>query len=277
MSATTKAALPAHFDNIGVGRGKLNQQEKRLAEAIIGYNGLDDDFNQALVVSTMDDTDGTVYTGDAGEKIGINTGRAQMEARVLAVATGAAVIAPFQSADGLEVKNMAGGTGPSHWELTWGITALSKFVHTVGTSLDSTQVWSFSCTFKVDDISDVTDLLVGFRKAEAYRIDYNDYDEAAAFHIDTDGDINIIRILNNAATATGDTTANWADGNSKTFKITVDYRGRCRFFVDGTEYPGTRPHTFDSGEVIIPFFHVLGEVGDAGVSISNVKIGYLPV
>lgn len=265
--------LGQETDTIKNYQRKLNQREKKLAEAVLYNENIDDDFPQALVLSNMDNADGTVYTGAAGEELGFHSGRAAYEVHQAAVAT-PAVVTPYQSADGLEVKPVAAADA---LEITNGITALSRAAHVVGSFLHPDKLVYFKTKIKIDDISDVTELAVGFRKAEAYQAAVDDYDEMAAFNIgaDADGQIEIHTILNNAATVETDTTeTDWADGGEHTLEITVDNNGVCKFYYDGAEPTVTAAFTFDAAEVIVPFLFLDTETGDPGVSVSEWKCGY---
>lgn len=253
---------------------KLNARETKLSEAILYDENIDDDFSSALIISNMDNADGTVYTGAAGEELGFHSGRAAYECHQAAVAT-PAVVTPFQSADGLEVKPVAAADA---LEITNGTTALSRAAYTIGSFDDVDKKIFFSCKVKIDDISDVTELAIGWRKAEAYQAAVDNYDEMAAFNIGQDGDgqIEIHTILNNAATAETDTTeTDVADGGEHTFRIEVKNNGDCAFLFDGST-PAAVPATFsfDDGEVIIPFLFLDTETGDPGVSVSEWKVGY---
>lgn len=250
---------------------RFNKRELKLIEALLSDQNIDEDFQQALIVSNMDNADGSVYTGAAGEECSFHTGKNAFEFHQAAVAT-PAVVTPFQSADGLEVKPVAAADA---LEITNGITALSKAAYTVGSFPEDKTIF-FECTVKIDDISDVTELAVGFRKAEAYQAAVDDYDEMAAFNIgqDADGQIEIHTILNNAATAETDTTeTDWADGGEHTLRVEVANDGVCTFKYDGAEPTVTATFTFDSGEVIVPFLFLDTETGDPGVSVSAWKCG----
>jgi hypothetical protein len=156
--------------------------------------------------------------------------------------------------------------GPTAIELTHGTTARSDQARTVGTSPSC----YLEATLKIDDISAVTELWFGWRKAEAYQADPDSYDEAACLNIGlgADGRINITTILNNAATSTTNTSVTaLVDGDSVTLRVEVLKTGWCRFWVNGTESTAAT-FKFDSGEVIVPFLHLDGETGDAGVSCS---------
>lgn len=270
--ATNPVVLRQEGDTQSNYQRKLNKRERKLAEAIIYSDNIDEDFSSALVVSNMDN-DGTVYTGATGETVAMHTGRTALECYQAAVAT-PAVVTPHQSASGLELKPVAAADA---LEVTCGTTALSKAAHVVGSLLDPDATVYMSMKIKIDDISDVTEIFCGWRKAEAYQADPDDYDEMAAFNIgkDADGQIEIHTILNDGTTAETDTTeADWADGQEKTLRIEVTNAGVCKFLLDGAEPTVTTAFTFDSGEVILPFIHMNSETGDPGVSIAELKVGY---
>lgn len=270
--ATNPAVLLQEGDTAKNYQRRLNNREKKLAEAIIYSENVDDDFAQAPICSSLAN-DGTAYTGATGEALAFHSGRYPYEYYAAATAVAAAV-GPFQSADGLELKVIAAGDA---CELTQGTTALSKAAHVVGSLLDPDAKIYFQAKIKIDDISDVTELWCGLRKAEAYQADPDNYDELAAFNIgkDADGQIEIHTILNGAATSETDTTeTDWADGGEHTLRIEVSNSGVCKFLYDGSEPAATTAFTFDSGEVLIPFIHLDTETGDPGVSISQWQIGY---
>lgn len=143
------------------------------------------------------------------------------------------------------------------------VAGATKGTFTVGTDAP----FYFSLKLYITDVSGTDDCLMGFRKAEAYNATVDDYDEMAAFNI-ISGDIKIETILNNAATVTTDTTDNWTDATAKTLTVLVDSDGsitndgtvgKCYFFIDGLR-PSAEATTrmkFDSGEIVIPFFHML--------------------
>lgn len=255
---------------------RLNRREKKLAESILYDNNVDDTFRQALVASNSDNADGSVYTGATGEIVALDSGLAKYEVYQAAVAI-PGVVVPYQSADGLELKPVAAADA---LELTLGTTSLSRAAYTVG-SLPADSSGSSGSIFleakiKIDDISDVTEVFFGWRKAEAYQADPDNYDEMASFNIgkDADGQIEIHTILNGAITSETDTTLpDWADGGEHTLRIEVSNSGVCTFYYDGATPTVTKSFQFDSGEVIVPFLHLNTEIGDPGLSISELKCG----
>lgn len=255
---------------------KLNNREKKLAEAVREDQNLEDSFEQALVVSNMDNADGTVYTGAAGEECSFHSGKAVYEFHQAAVAS-AAVVTPFRSADGLELKPVAAADAI---EVGNGISSSSRAAYTVGSfAAGADKKIFFEAVIKIDDISDVSELAMGWRKAEAYQAAVDDYDEMASWNIgaDADGQVEIHTILNGGATSETDTTlADWADAGEHTLRIEVDNTGLCKFLYDGAAPTvDVTGFSFDSGEVLVPFVFLDTETGDPGVSISSWKVGYM--
>ena len=115
----------------------------------------------------------------------------------------------------------------------------------------------------LEDVSGFPECAIGFRKAEAYTVTIDNYNDMAAFNIQA-GVINIETILGNAGTTTTDTTlTDWIDDASHTLEISVGLDGVVSFYYDGvvpTIYPGdgtVAAFTLDADEVMIPFVHQL--------------------
>lgn len=250
----------------------LKQREKKLAEAVLYDENIDDDFPQALVCSNTTNT-GAAYTGAAAEVVAFQSGRYAYEIYQAAVAV-AAIVMPFQSADGLELRPVAAADA---LELTNGVSALSSAAYTVGSFPQGKSIFC-QVKFKIDDISDVTEIFYGFRKAEAYQADPDNYDEMCSFNVglDLDGQIEIHTILNNTATVETDTTlADWADAGEHTLRIELSPVGIASFQYDAAVPTVTASFDFDNAEVLIPFFHMNSEIGDPGVSISQWQVGVM--
>jgi hypothetical protein len=287
-----KIALGIETDDPKNYQQRLNNREKKVAEAVREDENIVDTFDQALCVGSVDQVVGTVFTGAAAEVVSLKSNKAQYEMYISSVATGAAVAAPYQSSAGLELKSLAGATGPDSYELGHGTTSLSKAAYTVGSFLSDKKIF-MEANILIDDISDVTEMWFGWRKAEAYQAtDPDAYDEMAAFVVEqgTDvGRINIDTILNNAATSRTDTTeADWADTKAYRLRIEVDNAGKCKFLITAAaasaaaaataalaEPAATANFSFDSGEVIIPFLRIDTEIGDPGISVSRWEVGYM--
>jgi len=132
-----------------------------------------------------------------------------------------------------------------------------------GGSLGAQNPYSYTCgttpatfarlKFTIADVTGTDDCAFGFRKREASQANIDDYDEAAYLNAIA-GNIKSETILNGAATTVSATLGTWADGAKK--ELMVVLRGRvASFYIDGAAKGGT--FTFDSGEVLVPFFFFL--------------------
>jgi len=167
------------------------------------------------------------------------------------------IVGPVRTATGLNVS--LDQTDNDGVEITLGILSRGPNVFTCGTD----GAFSFSLKFSIADVSGTDDCAVGFRKAEAYQANIDDYDEMACLNV-ISGDIKIETILNNGATTTTDTTNDWADGETHTLKVKVSAARAVTYEIDGAAPIVTAAFTFDSGEVVVPFFFFLHAADVAG-------------
>jgi len=160
------------------------------------------------------------------------------------------ITAPSLAATGLDVA--MDNTDNDGVEITQGITAKSRAAFKVGTS----GAFYAKCKFSLADVSGTDDCAFGFRKAEAYQANIDDYDEMACLNV-ISGDIKIETILNNGETTTTDTTDNWADAATHTLEVYVSAAGVVTYKIDGAAPTVTAAFTFDNNEVVVPFFFFL--------------------
>jgi len=260
---------------------KHNKRELKLAQTIRDNKNIVETFESQPVIGGWNQATGLAIAAEpaSGLILSMFTGKAMWEIYYAAIETTGTAIAqvPVVTASGLTVPQDANHTdGVSGVELTHGTTARSRAAFTVGTDDD----FYMEATITIADISDLTSMFVGFRKAEAYQADPEGYDEMAAWQIggSADGQFNIWTILNNAATTKTDTTmTDWVDNVAGTgthvLRVEVYKNRRVIFKVYGAEPTVTQAYSFDSGEVVLPFIHVTGDTGDAGVVISNWEVG----
>lgn len=257
---------------------KHSKREKKLAQTIREDKNIVDTFEQAPTISYADNATGAPLPAEAAaaQVIAWHSGKYPYEMYYAAVeSTGTAVYKfPAVTSAGLNVPMDDDQTdGPTAVEIGHGTTARSRACFTVGAS----EAFYIEVSASIADISDVTELWCGFRKMEAYQADPDNYDEAATLNVGlgADGRFNITTILNNAATSTTNTGVTaWADAEAHTLRVEVSKQGRCKFYVDGTESTAAT-FSFDSGEVVVPFLHLDGETGDAGVNITSWEVGLL--
>lgn len=131
-----------------------------------------------------------------------------------------------------------------------GITSFAPRTYVVGTAF-----WA-RLKFSIATVAGTDDCAFGFRKAEAYQTNLDDYDEMAVLNV-ISGDIKIETILNNGSTSTTDTTNNWADAATHELKVLVASTGAVTYEIDGGAPTVTAAFSFDVGERVIPFMFFL--------------------
>ncbi len=188
---------------------------------------------------------GGAATGTGGDENNMIIDGINFEYHIVGTAT---ATAPIIVAGGLDIG--LDDADDDGIEITRGITARSPEAFTVGTS----PAFYMKVEATLADVSGTDAFLMGFRKLEAYQADPDDYDEAFAANVNA-GNIIVTEILNGAATATTDTTDDWADGETHVIEVRVSAAGVCTLLIDGAAPTATSAFTFDDGEVVIPFVY----------------------
>lgn len=285
VSSSPKLRITKDLEKIKYPLKLRDERDVQVAKAVIYSKNIDETWASQPVYSAAAAGGALLPSENTAQTIGFLTENAGYECRQSVVAsTGTAVYGlPYVSADGLELPLDADVTdGATAIEITNGITARSKRAFTVGTDDD----FFVEAKILIDDISDLGQMFLGFRKAEAYQADPDDYDEMAAWHIGetgatvADGQFNLATILNNKATSYTDTTeTDWANAGEHTLRVTVKKNGQVTWSLDGAAPTVTASFTFDSGEVVVPFLFVeatgASTTGDPGVSVSTWRCGWL--
>lgn len=197
---------------------------------------------------------GGAATGTAGDENVMVFPENAFEYHILGTQT---ILAPSLTATGLNIG--MDQTDNDGVEISQGIFSNAKHAYTVGTD----GAFFLSVQFKIADVSGTDDCAIGFRKAEAYQANIDDYDEMAALNV-ISGNITIETILNNASTTSTDTTDDWADGETHTLTVIVDAEGAVYYEIDGAVPTTTASFTFDEGEVVVPFLYFLNASDVAG-------------
>lgn len=146
-----------------------------------------------------------------------------------------------------------------------GLTALNPLALTVGAG----QARFLKCKFLVETVANSAECALGFRKAEAFQALIDNYDEMACLNMQV-GDVLIETILNGGATGTVDPGEVMVDGVARTLEVRVTGLGVATFYLDGVRVGPS--FAFDSGEVILPFFHWLQVTG--GSDLVWVELSY---
>lgn len=138
-------------------------------------------------------------------------------------------------------------------EMTEGITARNK--HSLVAQTDSGYI---EVKLYITDVSGCNDVAVGWRKVEGYEADIATYTDIYTLSA-TKGDVYIMTALNDATLIIDDTAINTANTTAITLKVVVATDGTVTSFVNGVdETEHQTEYTFDSGDVLVPFFYYLG-------------------
>lgn len=178
------------------------------------------------------------------------------------------ITAPSLAATGLNIG--MDQTDNDGVELGHGITARNPVSFVIGTDA----AFFFRVRFSIADVSGTDDCAIGFRKAEAYQANIDDYADMAVLNV-ISGNINIETIKGSAATTTTDTTDNWADGETHELKVLVSSTGVVTYTIDNAAPTTTAAYTFTDALTVVPFFYFLHATDLAGaVVIEDWECGF---
>lgn len=154
-------------------------------------------------------------------------------------------------------------------EMGRGITKESPEAFVVGTS----PAFYIKVKLLISDVSGTDDCAIGFRTAEAYQANIDDYANMAALNV-ISGSIYCETIDDSASTTTTDTTDDWADEAQKTLEVYVSAAGVVTYKVNGSAPTTVAAFTIDDAEVVVPFFYFLHDTDLAeGTLIEKWEVG----
>ncbi len=238
-----KLSLPRTFTGKYPAR-KTSKRENRIIETSKNtiLRGTDCRFEMPPIGAAVNGA-GAAVTTDATANL-MNCDGVLFETQNIGTQT---IATPVWASTGLDIAGDL--TNNEGHEITQGITARAKHAYTVGTDADV----FIRVTTTITDVSGTDQYLIGFRKAEAYQADWNDYNDLAAVNV-VSGAIYSSTILANATTVNTDSTVTWADTASKTVMVKVHTDGRVTFWVDDVRL-NVIPFSFAAGAVIVPFIY----------------------
>jgi hypothetical protein len=184
---------------------------------------------------------------------------------------GQTIIAPRMGTSGLLVSlDLTDNEGA---EYNWGTRANSKHAYTIGTSPAFFLEWRFTLA----DVTGCDPVYIGFRKQEANNGTFASYTDFAAIGVNETANSALITIstrLNSGAVTNTNTTNAWTDGQTHTLRVNVSAAGVVTYLIDGVAPTVTAAFTFDSTDVVMPFFHGLhGTTAPGAWNWVHVKAG----
>lgn len=111
-------------------------------------------------------------------------------------------------------------------------------------------------SFSIGDVSGTDDCAIGFRKAEAYQANIDDYADMAVLNV-ISGNIFMETIVGGAATVSTDTTDNWADGETHELEVKVSSEGVVTYSIDNSDPTVSANYTFTDSLYVVPFMFFL--------------------
>jgi hypothetical protein len=190
---------------------------------------------------------GSAATGTGGdENVMCFQGGNVLEYHILGTQT---ILSPQLAATGLDVgMDQADNDGV---EICTGILA-SNLTFVIGAD----KAFFAKCRFSIANVSGTDDCAFGFRLAEAYQANIDDYNDSAVLNV-ISGNITIETIIGDASTVVTDTTNNWADTAIHTLEIRVSSAGVVTYLIDGAAPVTVAAYTFTDAIVVVPYFHFL--------------------
>jgi len=225
------------------------------------------DFTKEVPFARVTTRTGGVPTGTAGDVNNLIFRNAQLEYHVIGTQT---ILAPNRVDAGLDVTQDDDDNDGIEYTTGCEFPEGTVFADTAGSSQGTFKVgtdgpFGFALKLTLADVSELDEMIVGLRLAEAYQaVIETGYNDTAHFNCRS-GDIYLSTILNGGTPVDTDTEQNWADAETKTLFVFCDSDGslsndgtvgKVYFNIDGA-VPTTEAASrmkFDSGDLIIPFF-----------------------
>lgn len=256
---------------VGVAGGATGQPQKEIVEDF--ENNYDANEDPAAM-----QVDGTAASGTAGEVNVLELHNSRWGYSALGTQTITVPVMITDAVNSLTALNIGmdqtDNDGVNIWTHYWPASG-SPFI------IGRDAAFYAQLKFSIADVSGTDDFHFGFRRAEIPNAAFDNYLDAAGFHVNSTT-LNLETILNNGATTTTDTTDAMADAaRTYTFKVLVSAAGVVTYQHDiTTEGTLAAPttvaaFTFDDGDPVVPFIFFLNASDLAGeVAIYKFEAGY---
>lgn len=190
------------------------------------------------------------------------------------IGAGQSIIKPVMDANGLLISGDLTATEGYEYNLGAGRTN-SRSAFTIGTDA----AFFLEVQLYIADISGGLPYGIGFRKSEANNAtlaSYTDYVLIGMYDTTSSTNVTILSELNSGGQTATDTTDAWGgDGATQTLKVLVSAAGVVTFEVGGSAASAAPSFTFDNGDVVCPFIHLVhGATSPGAVNLVSWKCGY---
>ena len=257
----------------GTGKITVTGTVKDLSSEFLYASGTNLEISQSPVMTTALNTGGAPTGANGDVNLMYLQDGCLMEQFIIGTQT---IISPRMDATaGLLVSlDLTDNEGA---EYNFGARNNAKHAYTIGTDA----AFYAELDVYVADLSGVEPLIFGFRKVEANAADYTTYSDFYGLGLNNATSATNVSIFNQlntgGVTLTNSGTA-WTggDGGTVTLRILVSAAGIITATIDGGAPVTPVAMTFDSGDVVIPFFHFLHDTttpGNIGWN-GTIKVGY---
>lgn len=227
-------------------------------------------FSQSPLLTTAANTAG-VATGANGD---VNLMYCQqgvlMEQFIIGTQT---IIGPRMDSNGLLVSLDLTAAEGAEYNFGAGRTN-SRHAFTIGTSA----AFFFEVGLRINDMDGADPYVIGFRKSEANNATMASYTDYAAIGMNAASSAtNIVTMdeLNGGGQTVTNTTDAWGgDGTTNTLRVLVSAAGVVTYTVNGSAPSAAGAFTFDNGDVVCPYIHLLHSASATAVNITSLKVGF---
>lgn len=172
------------------------------------------------------------------------------------IGAGQTIIAPRMEATGLSMA--LDQTATEGVEYNFGAARTnSRHAFVVGTAA----AFFVEVEFNIGDMSGADPFVIGFRRSEANNlvfVDYTDYATIGMNQATSATEIVLMTELNAGGQTITNTTDAWGgDGTANTLRVLVSAAGVVTYTINGAAPTATAAFTFDGGDVVCPFIHLV--------------------
>jgi hypothetical protein len=179
-------------------------------------------------------------------------------------------IGPIITSTGLNIDHI-GSAASKIIEITRGVTAGSPDSFVAGTSA----AFYVQATFNINTLADVTDLFIGFRKAQAYQntglTTYTDYATIGVHS--TAGEIQLQTQIASGGNTVTDTTQAILAATNFTIRVNVSSAGVVTYLLNGAAPTTVAAYTLAANTVVPFIWYATPAGGHAEVDIVNYQCG----
>lgn len=232
--------------------------------------GLDYTFRSSPSISTAANTGG-VATGSGGDTNILSFPGFNMEQFIIGTQT---IIKPVMDTSGLLCSLDLTNTDGVEYNFGAART-LSEYAFTIGTSA----AFFFEVIMTLADISGGNPYIIGFRKAEANNATFGSYTDYYALGMITGTsatNITLTSELNSGGATLQNSGTAWTggDGGTTTLKVLVSAAGVVTATIDGGAPSSPLAYTFDNGDVVCPYIHIVHGADAGAVNLVDFSVGF---